>query len=244
METVTIFGIRAIIEAIQSDKPIDKVWILKGINSPLAEQLFQLIRSKNIAFSYVPIERLERFSEKNHQGAIARIAAIRTHEMESLVEKIMASKKNPVFVLLDGITDARNFGAILRTAAAVYVDALFIPISGSAPLNGDVVKTSAGGAFKVPISKVSHLKDVIFYLKANYITIYAITEKAQESLYQSKLKGPIALIFGSEDVGISSGLLHLADNQFKLPMQKNTNSLNVSVACGVVFYEVIRQRMK
>ena len=147
METVTIFGIRAIIEAIQSDKPIDKVWILKGINSPLAEQLFQLIRSKNIAFSYVPIERLERFSEKNHQGAIARIAAIRTHEMESLVEKIMASKKNPVFVLLDGITDARNFGAILRTAAAVDVDALFIPISGSAPLNGDVVKTSAGGAF-------------------------------------------------------------------------------------------------
>jgi len=244
METVTIFGIRAIIEAIQSDKPIDKVWILKGINSPLAEQLFQLIRSKNIAFSYVPIERLERFSEKNHQGAIARIAAIRTHEMESLVEKIMASKKNPVFVLLDGITDARNFGAILRTAAAVDVDALFIPISGSAPLNGDVVKTSAGGAFKVPISKVSHLKDVIFYLKANYINIYAITEKAQESLYQSKLKGPIALIFGSEDVGISSGLLHLADNQFKLPMQKNTNSLNVSVACGVVFYEVIRQRMK
>ena len=139
MEKVTIFGLRAILEAIQSEKPIDKVWLLKGTKSPLAEQLMHSLRAKNIAFSFVPVERLDRFSDKNHQGAVARIAAIQTHEMEPLVEKILASKKNPVFVLLDGITDARNFGAIIRSAAATNVDAIFIPSSGSAPLNGDVV---------------------------------------------------------------------------------------------------------
>jgi 23S rRNA (guanosine2251-2'-O)-methyltransferase len=162
--------------------------------------------------------------------------------MEPLIEKIIAEKDNPLFVLLDGITDTRNFGAILRSSAATGVDAVFVASSGSAPLNGDVVKTSAGGAFKVPISKVKHLKDVVYFLEAQDVPTLAITEKASQTIYEKKLSGPIALVFGSEDVGISHGLLKILKEQAKLPMQSAIDSLNVSVACGVVFYEVVRQR--
>jgi 23S rRNA (guanosine2251-2'-O)-methyltransferase len=243
METFTIFGIRAILEALNSEKPIDKVWLLKGTKSKLFEQLLYKLREKNIAFSFVPVERLSRFSEKNHQGAVARIGAIKTVEMEPLIEGIMQTNKNPLFLLLDGITDVRNFGAILRSAAASGIDAVFIPSSGSAPLNGDTIKTSAGGAFKVPISKVNHLKDVLFYLKSQEVSILALTEKASQTIYQQDLKGPTALIFGSEDIGISSGVLKLADVKAKLPIENEIDSLNVSVACGIVFYEAIRQRL-
>ena len=182
MEKFTIFGIRAILEALNSEKPIDKVWLLKGTQSKLFEQLLYKLREKNIAFSFVPVERLSRFSEKNHQGAVARIGAIKTVEMEPLIEGIMQTNKNPLFLLLDGITDVRNFGAILRSAAASGIDAVFIPSSGSAPLNGDTIKTSAGGAFKVPISKVNHLKDVLFYLKSQEVSILALTEKASQTI--------------------------------------------------------------
>ena len=243
MEKFTIFGIRTILEALNSEKPINKVWLLKGTQSKLFEQLLYKLREKNIAFSFVPVERLSRFSEKNHQGAVARIGAIKTVEMEPLIEGIMQTNKNPLFLLLDGITDVRNFGAILRSAAASGIDAVFIPSSGSAPLNGDTIKTSAGGAFKVPISKVNHLKDVLFYLKAQEVSILALTEKASQTIYQQDLKGPTALIFGSEDIGISSGVLKLADVKAKLPIENEIDSLNVSVACGIVFYEAIRQRL-
>jgi len=243
MEGVTIFGIRAILEAIKSGKSIDRVWLLKGAQSKLFEQLLHVLRNNNIGFSFVPVERLDRFSNKNHQGAVARIAALATLEMEPLVESIIEKKQNPVFVLLDGITDTRNFGAILRSAAATGIDAIFIASTGSAPLNGDVVKTSAGGAFKVPISKVQHLKDVVYYLKAHEVPTLGITEKATETIYENNLKGPIALVFGSEDIGISKGLLKVISNTAKLPMKETIGSLNVSVACGVVFYEVIRQRI-
>ena len=242
MEKVSIFGIRAILEAVNAEEPIDKVWILKGTKSSLAEQLLHLLRKKKIAFSFVPVERLDRFSDKNHQGAVARIAALKTFEMEPLVEKIISSKKDPIFVLLDGITDARNFGAILRTAAATGVDAVFISTSGSAPLNGDVVKTSAGAAFKVPISKVSHLKDVVYLLESHNIPLLAMSEKAKETIYVPDLTGPIGLVFGSEGVGISNGLLKIISKTAKLPMTDKIDSLNVSVAFGVTLYEILRQK--
>jgi len=155
----------------------------------------------------------------------------------------MEAKQNPLFLLLDGITDVRNFGAILRSAAASGIDAVFIPSSGSAPLNGDTIKTSAGGAFKVPISKVNHLKDVLFYLKAQGVALLALTEKATATVYEQDLKGPTALIFGSEDTGISPGILKIVDAKAKLPIRNDIDSLNVSVACGIVFYEAIRQRL-
>ncbi|NDG46209.1 MAG: 23S rRNA (guanosine(2251)-2'-O)-methyltransferase RlmB [Flavobacteriia bacterium] len=243
MDTFTIFGIRAIIEAVNSEKPIDKVWLLNSNQSKLFDQLLFKLREKKIPFSFVPAERLQRFSDKNHQGAVARISPLKTFEMESLVEEIITTKKNPVFVLLDGITDVRNFGAILRSAAATGVDAVFIPQSGSAPLNADVIKTSAGGAFKIPVSKVQHLKDVVFRLTASDIPVIGINEKTGKTLYEIDLKGPVALVFGSEDQGISKGLLKILTDQAKLPMTEEIQSLNVSVACGVVFYELVRQRL-
>ena len=243
MDTFTIFGIRAIIEAVNSEKPIDKVWLLNSNQSKLFDQLLFKLREKKIPFSFVPAERLQRFSDKNHQGAVARISPLKTFEMESLVEEIITTKKNPVFVLLDGITDVRNFGAILRSAAATGVDAVFIPQSGSAPLNADVIKTSAGGAFKIPVSKVQHLKDVVFRLTASDIPVIGINEKTEKTLYEIDLKGPVALVFGSEDQGISKGLLKILTDQAKLPMTAAIQSLNVSVACGVVFYELVRQRL-
>ena len=242
METLIIFGIRAILEAIESGEPVDKVWLLKGSQRKLFEQLLYVLRENNITFSFVPKERLDRFSSKNHQGAIAIVAAIKTKKMEPLVEQIMKNRDTPLFVLLDGITDTRNFGAILRSAAAVGVDAIFIPNSKSAPLNGDVVKTSSGGAYKVPISKVHHLKDVVYFLKTYEVSTIAITEKAEETFYEKDLKGPLAVVFGSEDVGISNGLLKILDDQAKLPMSQSIDSLNVSVACGIIFYEILRQR--
>jgi len=242
METLTIFGVRAILEALKAGKAIDKVWLLKGLKSKLHEQLLHKLRTHNISFSFVPVERPERFASKNHQGAVARIAAIQTQEAESLIEEVLKKNKTPLFVLLDGITDTRNFGAILRSAAAVDADAIFIPSSGSAPLNGDVVKTSAGGAFKVPIGKSMHLKDVVYLLKAHNIPTLALTEKARETIYKKNLQGPIAVVFGAEDTGISTGLLKILEDSAKLPMQNEMDSLNVSVACGILFYEIIRQR--
>ena len=242
MEKETIYGIHAILEAIKSQQPIDKVWLQKGSKSKIFEQLLNKLRSENISFSFVPTERLERYSAKNHQGAVARIAAIKTIGMVPLIDTILNKKKKPLFVLLDGITDTRNFGAILRSAAASGVDALFVSTSGSAPLNGDVVKTSAGGAFKVPISKVLHLKDVVYHLKAHNIKIFGITEKAKETVFKKNFKGPVALIFGSENLGISKGLLKLLDDQAKLQMKNEIDSLNVSVTCGILFFEILRQR--
>ena len=242
METDIIFGVRTILEAIKADKPIDKVWLLKGPKNKLFEQLIGLLHANNISFSYVPIRRLDRFTSKNHQGAVARISAIETYKMLPLLEKIITKNRNPIFVLLDGITDARNFGAIMRSSAAIGVDAIIIPKNRSASLNSDAIKTSVGGAFRVPIIKVNHLKDAIYFLRENGILLIAITEKAIQTIYEKDLKYPIALIIGSEDLGISKGILKIIQCKAKLPMSNRIDSLNVSVACGVVFYEVIRQR--
>lgn len=241
MESITIFGLRAILEAISAQKAVDKVWLLKGHKSPLFEALLHELRAQNIAHSFVPEERLQRFSAKNHQGAVARIAPITTVALEPLIEQTLENKKNPVFVLLDGVTDARNFGAIIRSAAATGVSGIIIATTGSAPINGDVVKTSAGGIFNVPIAKVSHLKDAVYLLQAHDIEVMGITEKASKLIYDKELKNPIAFVVGAEDVGISKGLLKLLNETAKLPMTDAVASLNVSVACAVILYERVRQ---
>ncbi|MGB1455120.1 MAG: 23S rRNA (guanosine(2251)-2'-O)-methyltransferase RlmB [Flavobacteriaceae bacterium] len=243
MKRLIIYGVRAILEALESGEAIDKVWILKGTQSALSLELLKNLTQKKIQIIFVPAERLNRFSNKNHQGAVARISPLKTFEMEVIIEKVIVNKKNPIFVLLDGITDVRNFGAILRSAVAAGIDAVFIPQSGSAPLNADVIKTSAGGAFKIPISKVQHLKDVIFRLNASDIPVIGISEKAEKTIYELDLKGPVAFVFGSEDQGISRGLLKILNDKAKIPMTNAIQSLNVSVACGVSFFEITRQRL-
>ena len=243
MKTTNVFGIHSILEAIKSGTPIEKVWVLRGGKSKLYDRLIYTLKSKTIPFSFVPEEKLEKLSKKNHQRAVARISSIKTFEMEALVEEILEKKQSPIFVLLDSITDVHNFGAIIRSSVAAGVDAVFTPISNSAPLNGDVVKASAGNVFHIPISKVKNLKDVIYILKANNVSIVAITEKAEDIIYNKSLNGPLAIVLGSEEKGISKGLLEIIDSYAIIPMQDGINSLNVSVACGIILCEIVRQRI-
>ena len=243
MKTTNVFGIHSILEAIKSGTPIEKVWLLRGGKSKLYDRLIYTLKSKTIPFSFVPEEKLEKLSKKNHQRAVARISSIKTFEMEALVEEILEKKQSPIFVLLDSITDVHNFGAIIRSSVAAGVDAVFTPISNSAPLNGDVVKASAGNVFHIPISKVKSLKDVIYILKANNVSIVAITEKAEDIIYNKSLNGPLAIVLGSEEKGISKGLLEIIDSHANIPMQDGINSLNVSVACGIILFEIVRQRI-
>lgn len=238
-----IYGIRAIIEAINSNKAIDKVFIQKGPQGSLFKELETLIRKKGISSSYVPIEKLNRLTKNNHQGAIANISPITFYSIEELVEPILQEKENPLFLLLDQLSDVRNFGAIIRTAECTGVDGIIIPKKGAAPVTADTIKTSAGAAFKVPIAKVDHIKDAVFYMQSSGVKVVAATEKTENTVYQVSFKGPIAIVMGSEDIGISPSVLKVADYKAKLPLLGEIGSLNVSVACGVFLYEAVRQRM-
>jgi len=238
-----IFGIRAIIEAIQAGKEIDKVFIQKDLQGNLMSDLLKVLKRNQINFSYVPVEKLNRFDSKNHQGAVASIAPIAFVTIEDLVNKTLESNKTPLFLVLDQISDARNFGAIIRTAECSGVNGIIIPRNGSAPVNGDTVKTSAGAVFNIPICKVDHIKDALFYLHGSNITTIAATEKTEKTIYDLSLNKPLAIIMGSEDRGVNPSVLKLVNEKAKLPMYGTIASLNVSVACGAFLYEVVRQRL-
>jgi len=237
-----VFGIRAIIEAINSGETIDKVFVQKGLKGELFLELDKLLRKHSINTSYVPIEKLNRLSNKNHQGVVAQISPIEFHDLETLVLSINESGKVPLFLLLDQISDVRNFGAIIRTAECTGVNGIIIQKKGGAPVNGDTIKTSAGAVFKMPICKVDHIKDAMFYLHASGIKVIAATEKTDNTIYDVSFKEPCALIMGSEGKGISPSVIKLADERAKLPMYGDIGSLNVSVACGAFLYEIVRQR--
>ncbi|MBU2939365.1 23S rRNA (guanosine(2251)-2'-O)-methyltransferase RlmB [Lacinutrix sp. C3R15] len=244
MENSTqIFGIRAVIEAINADKAIDKVFIQKGLKGELSHELESLIRKEGINTSYVPVEKLNKFTKNNHQGVVAQISPIAFYNIEDLVVNVLESGKTPLFLLLDQLSDVRNFGAIIRTAECTGVDGIIIQKSGSAPVNGDTIKTSAGAVFKIPICKVDHIKDAMFYLQASGIKVIAATEKTENTIYDVSFKEPCAIIMGSEGRGINPSVLKLVDAKAKLPLLGEIQSLNVSVACGAFLYEAIRQRM-
>lgn len=237
-----IYGIRAIMEAIQSGKSIDKVFIQKGLKGGLFHELELLIQKHQINVSFVPVEKLNRLTRKNHQGVIATISPIEFHNFEEMVIKILESGKNPIFLLLDQLTDVRNFGAIIRTAECTGVSGIIIQKKGAAPGYGGHRKNSAGAVFKIPICKVEHLKDAVYYLQASGVKVVAATEKTNNTLYNVSFKEPVAIVMGSEDTGIAPSLLKIVDDKAKLPMFGDIGSLNVSVACGVFLYEVVRQR--
>ncbi len=239
-----IFGIRAVLEAIQSGQAIEKVFLQKGLQGNLFSELNKSIKKNGIHTSFVPVEKLESLSKfQNHQGVVARISPIDFIAVEELIEKTIAAKEKPLFLLLDHITDVRNFGAIIRTAECTGVDGIIIPESGSAPVNASTVKTSAGAAFKVPIARVNHLKDALFHLQASGLSIVAATEKTSQNIYDVNLNIPLAIIMGSEERGINPSILKMVDYKVRLPLLGNIASLNVSVACGAVLYEVVRQRL-
>jgi len=237
-----IFGIRAIIEAINAKKEIDKVFIQKEAQGDLMQDLMKTMKRNNINFSYVPVEKLNRLTPNNHQGAVATIAPISFVSLETLVEGVIESGRKPLFLILDQLSDARNFGAIIRTAECTGVDGIIIQKQGSAPVNGDTVKTSAGAVFNVPICKVDHIKDAIFYLQVSGIKTVAATEKTENHIYDINFNEGVAIIMGSEDRGVNPSVLKIVDEKAKLPMFGTIESLNVSVACGAFLYEALRQR--
>ena len=238
-----IFGIRAIIEAINAKKEIDKVFVQKDAQGDLMQDLMKTMKRNNINFSYVPVEKLNRLTPNNHQGAVATIAPISFVALETMVESVIESGKKPLFLILDQLSDARNFGAIIRTAECTGVDGIIIQKQGSAPVNGDTVKTSAGAVFNVPICKVDHIKDAIFYLQGSGFKTVAATEKTDQHIYDINFNEGVAIIMGSEDRGVNPSVLKIVDEKAKLPMFGTIESLNVSVACGAFLYEALRQRM-
>jgi 23S rRNA (guanosine2251-2'-O)-methyltransferase len=237
-----IFGIRAIIEAIQAGKEVDKVFIQKEISGELMKDLMKVMKRANVNFSYVPVEKLNKLTPNNHQGAVASISPISFFDLETLIETVMENGKTPLFLVLDQISDARNFGAIIRTAECTGVNGIIIQKSGSAPVNGDTVKTSAGAIFNIPICKVEHIKDAIFLLQGSGIKTVAATEKTEDTIYNVNLNEAVAIIMGSEDRGVNPSVLKIVDEKAKLPMFGTIGSLNVSVACGAFLYEAVRQR--
>ena len=237
-----IYGIRAVIEAINSSKDIDKVFIQTGLKGKLIGQLESLIRKNKINYSYVPTQKLDRLSKKNHQGVIARIAPIKFYTIDSFSE-VLEKSNNPFVLILDQINDVRNFGAIIRTAEISGVDGIIIQNSSSAPVNSDTIKTSAGAIFNIPICKVNHIKDAIYHLQSMNISIISASEKSEKNIYDVDLKVPLAIIMGSEQKGINKSVINLSNESVKLPMYGKIESLNVSVACGIFLYEVVRQRI-
>jgi RNA methyltransferase, trmH family, group 3 len=237
-----IYGIRAVIEAVNAGKTIDRVFLQKGLQGTLYKELLATLQGAQIATQYVPIEKLNRMSKKNHQGVIATLSPVEYQDFEELVIGVTESGKVPLFLVLDHLQDVRNFGAIVRTAECTGVSGIIIPKRGSVSVTADAVKTSAGAVFRVPICKVENLIDAVYYLQGSGIRVVAATEKTNNLLYSEDFTTPLAIVMGAEDVGISGGVLKVVDSRVKLPMAGEIGSLNVSVACAVFLYEAVRQR--
>lgn len=238
-----IFGMRAVIEAIKADKEIDKVILQKGLSNELYNELRNALRGKEIPIQIVPPEKLKRLTTKNHQGVVAFLSEVVYYNTEDLLQEVFEKGKTPLILILDRITDVRNFGAISRSAACAGVDFIIIPYRGAAQINADAIKTSAGALHRIKVCKEDNLKTTIDYLKEYNIQIIACHEKTDKLIYDADLKQATAIIMGSEENGISGEYLKRSDMQIKIPMVGEIASLNVSVATGIVLFEAIRQRL-
>lgn len=238
-----IFGIRAVIEAVEAGKDIDKVLVKRGLSGELFQELLDVLRLHEIPVQRVPVERIDRVTRKNHQGVIAFTSAVTYQKLEHIVPLLFEEGKNPFILVLDGLTDVRNFGAIARTCEVAGVDAIVIPARGSVSVNADAMKTSAGALHSIPVCRERSLKEAIVYLRQCGIKVVTATEKAAELYTSSDLTVPVALVMGAEDVGVAPEHLRLSDELVKIPQFGTIQSLNVSVAAGVMIYEVVRQRI-
>lgn len=237
-----IFGTRAVMESIHAGKDIDKVLVQKELNNDLIKELLQVCKSANLPVVRVPEAKLNRITRKNHQGVVAQMSAIAYASLDHVVDSCFAVGRSPLILILDHITDVRNFGAIARTAECAGVDAIVIPEKGSAQINSDAVKTSAGALNYIPISRVKNLFYACRDLQKMGLSLIAITEKTDKNMYEADFSAPVAMILGSEEDGISPEIMGIVDQKVKIPMAGNIESLNVSVSAGVAIYEAIRQR--
>ncbi|MFV0290387.1 MAG: 23S rRNA (guanosine(2251)-2'-O)-methyltransferase RlmB [Mangrovibacterium sp.] len=236
-----IFGIRAIIEAINSGKQIEKVLLKRG-QGELYKELFDTIKAHGVPCQHVPIEKLNKITMKNHQGAIAFVSPITFDNIETLLPTLYEEGKNPFILVLDQITDVRNFGAIVRTAECAGVHAIIVPEKGAASINADAMKTSAGALHLVPICRSKDLKGSVRFLQESGLKVVAASEKAKDSYSQVDYTTPVAIVMGSEEFGISEEIIRLSDCLVQIPILGQIQSLNVSVAAGLLSYEVVRQR--
>lgn len=243
-ESELVFGIRAVMEAIQADKEIDKVLVRRDLQGELAKELLELARERAIQVQRVPQERLDRYTRKNHQGVVAFVSAITYQRLEDIIPSLYEAGRDPFIVLLDGVTDVRNFGAIARTCECAGVDALVIPAKGSVTVSADAIKTSAGALHVLPVCKEHSIHGAIRFLQQSGVRVFAASEKAAENYTDVRYDGPTAIVMGAEDTGVSFENLRICDEMVKIPQFGTIGSLNVSVAASILVYEVVRQRMQ
>lgn len=237
-----IFGTRAVMESINAGKDIDKVLVQKELNNDLIKELLKLCKEFKIPVVRVPDGKLNRITRKNHQGVIAQMSSIEYASLDNVIDNCFAVGKSPLILVLDHITDVRNFGAIARTAECAGVDAIVIPEKGSAQINSDAIKTSVGALNFLPVARVKNLFYACRDLQKMGLTLVAITEKTDKIMYDADFSSPVAMVMGSEEDGISQEIMGIVDDKVKIPMAGNIESLNVSVSAGVAIYEAIRQR--
>ena len=241
-QTDFIFGMRPVTEAILSGQEINKILLKQTGRSENLGSLMALIHQHGIPFQYVPEEKLNRVTRKNHQGVIAFLSSIEYQDLEKLLPMIFEDGRTPLILVLDNITDVRNFGSIARSAECAGADAIVIPVKGSALINSDAIKTSAGALSYLPVCRTLHLKNTLDFMQASGLQIVAATEKAELDFFNADFTRPTAIIFGAEDTGISPELLRIAQPWVKIPLSGNIASLNVAVAAGVLLFETVRQR--
>ncbi|MCK9220132.1 MAG: 23S rRNA (guanosine(2251)-2'-O)-methyltransferase RlmB [Bacteroidales bacterium] len=237
-----IYGIRPAIEAIKSGKELEKIFLQNGLKGEGFRELFDLIRTLEIPFQFVPIEKLNRLSRQNHQGVISYVSEITYQRIEDLIPFVFEQGRMPLFLILDRVTDVRNVGAIARTAECAGVDGLILPARGSAQINSDAIKTSAGALYKLPVVRSQNIKETIEFMKNSGLSIIAASEKTPNDYTEADYNKPMALIMGSEGEGISEEYLKLTDKVVRIPVLGEIESLNVSVASGVILFEALRQR--
>lgn len=242
MNQPMIFGIRPILEALEEGKSIDKVFLKAGLEGDLSKELMGTLKAHNVPFQIVPFQRLNRFTRKNHQGAVALISPIEFADLNETITSLFEKGIIPVVVLLDGVSDIRNFGAIVRSAECLGANTVAIPFKGSAAVSPDAVKTSAGALLRMPVCKVNSSSKAVEDLQRAGLKVVCLTEKASAELHEIDLNGPLAIVMGAEDTGVSTEVLRKADELAKIPMQGKTGSLNVSVSAGIALYEASRQR--
>jgi 23S rRNA (guanosine2251-2'-O)-methyltransferase len=237
-----VFGIRPVMEAIRSGKIFDKLFIQNNLTGELSKEILEQCKAANVVITKVPIEKLNRITRKNHQGVIGFISPIEFASIDHIIDHSYASGKSPLILVLDRITDVRNFGAIVRTAECAGVDAIIIPTRGAAQISSDAMKTSAGALNHVAICRTNNLSALLNSLKNMGLSIVACTEKTEDLLFSADLNQPIAIILGSEENGISQELLKISDQRAKIPINGKVASLNVATSAGIIVYEAVRQR--
>ncbi len=241
-DSQVVFGIRSVIEAIRSGKEIEKILVRRDLRGERVHELLMLIRKENIPFQYVPVEKINRVTRKNHQGILAFIAVVEYTTIDELVPSLYEEGRSPFLIMLDGITDVRNLGAIVRTAESAGVHGMILPHKRSPMLTADTIKTSSGALYHLPVCRTVSIKETLDYLRQSGIKLVAASERAEKSYFEIDYVPPTLIVLGSEDKGLSNEVLQRVDELVKIPMMGKIGSLNVSAAAAVLLYEVVRQR--